>query len=72
MLKSICSVTGGQVLNEYGATLFMSVLGNLQSPTKVLRPSSNEVLLRARHLHLTTPPSISSVCCLLLVAGTEA
>ena len=37
--------------------LFLSG-GNLQSPTKVLRLSSNGVLRKARHLHLSTPPSI--------------
>ena len=71
MLKSTCSVAGGQVLNEHGATLFMSVLGNLQSPTKLLRLSSNGVLRRARHLHLSSPPSISSCqWCLLFVTGS--
>ena len=70
MLKSTCSVAGGQVLNEH-ATLFMSVLGNLQSPTKLLRLSSNGVLRRARHLPLSTPPSISSCqWCLLFVTGS--
>ena len=58
------------MLNEH-ATLFMSVLGNLQSPTKLLRLSSNGVLRRARHLHLSTPPSISSCqWCLLFVTGS--
>ena len=71
MLKSTCSVAGGQVLNEHGATLFMSVLGNLQSPTKLLRLSSNGVLRRARHLNLSSPPSISSCqWCLLFVTGS--
>ena len=70
MLKSTCSVAGGQVLNEH-ATLFMSVLGNLQSPTKLLRLSSNGVLRRARHLNLSSPPSISSCqWCLLFVTGS--
>ena len=59
------------MLNEH-ATLFMFVLGNLQSPTKLLRLSSNGVLRRARHLHLSTPPSISSCqwWCLLFVTGS--
>ena len=59
------------MLNEHGATLFMSVLGNLQSPTKLLRLSSNGVLRRARFLHLSTPPSVSSCqWCLLFVTDS--
>ena len=70
MLKSTCSVVGGQVLNEH-STLFMSVLGNLQLPTKLLRLSSNGVLRRARHLNLSSPPSISSCqWWLLFVTGS--
>ena len=59
------------MLNEHGATLFMSVLGKLQSPTKLLRLFSNGVLRRARHLHLSPPPSNSSCqWCLLFVTGS--
>ena len=59
------------MLNEHGPTLFTSVLRNLQSPTKLLRLSSNGVLRRARHLHLSTPPSISSCqWCFLFVTGS--
>ena len=63
-------MAGGQVLKEHG-TSFMSVLGNLQSPTKLLRLSSIGVLRRTRHLHLSPPPSISSCqWCLLFVTGS--
>ena len=63
-------MAGGQVLKEH-ATSFMSVLGNLQSPTKLLRLSSIGVLRRTRHLHLSPPPSISSCqWCLLFVTGS--